>query len=247
MLPRLPFHVQPGLLFALSVKGAEDIMSNIWYLSPSCQEANIGVDGYGSEAEQMYLLMDEITPHLDRAGVSFHVADREMPIAKRCRESNEMGAKFHFALHSNAGGKGKARGPVGIYYSDAGKAFCEKLVAGLLELGQENNRCENAVQMKGLYELRKTKAPAALLEVDFHDSSGGVAFITGRRREIAEAIAKVIIEADGKEFVPVTAGEYADEAVRLGLFPAGTHWERPMTTEDAAILAVKLIRMLERG
>ena len=222
-------------------------MSKIWYLSPSCQEGNLGVGDYGSEAEQMYLLMDEITPHLDRAGVSFHVADRETPIAKRCRESNEMGACFHFSLHSNAGGKGNARGPVGIYYSDAGKAFCEKLVAELLSLGQENNRCENVVQMKDLYELRKTKAPAALLEVDFHDSPGGAAFITTHRREIAEAIARCIIGADGKDFVPMTPGEYLDEAVRLGLFPGNADWSIPMTQEAAAILAVKLIRALERG
>lgn len=222
-------------------------MSNIWYLSPSCQSANLGVGDYGSEQEQMYLLMDEITPHLDRAGVSFHVADKSVPITRRCVESNEMGAKFHFALHSNAGGEGKARGPVGIYYSETGKAFCEKLVDGLLSLGQENNRCENVVQMKGLYELRKTKAPAALLEVDFHDSAEGAAFITGRRREIAEAIAKAIIAFDGKEFIPLTPGEYADEAVRLGLFPAGTDWSSTMTKADAAILAVKLKCLTERG
>lgn len=222
-------------------------MRNIWYLSPSCQSANLGVGDYGSEEEQMYLLMDEITPHLDRAGVSFHVADKSVPLTRRCRESNEMGVKFHFSLHSNAGGEGKARGPVGIYYSDEGKAFCEKLVAGLLALGQENNRYENVVQMKGLYELRKTKAPAALLEVDFHDAVGGVAFITGRRKEIAEAIAKAIIEADGKEFVPVTNGEYVDEAVRLGLFPGDTRWDSPMTKEDAAVLAVKLKQLIEWG
>ena len=222
-------------------------MSDIWYLSPSCQSANIGVGDYGSEETQMYLLMEEITPHLDRAGVSFHVADRAADLARRCRESNEMGAGFHFALHSNAGGEGKARGPVGIYYSETGKAFCEKLVAALLALGQENNRCENVVQMKGLYELRKTKAPAALLEVDFHDSPEGVDFIVSRRREIAEAIARCIIEADGKEFVPVTPGEYLDEAVRLGLFSPDVRWDEPMTREDAAILAVKLIRATERG
>ena len=221
-------------------------MSKIWYLSPSCQEGNLGVGEYGSEAAQMYLMMDEITPHLDRAGVSFHVADRNTPIAERCRESNEMGACFHFSLHSNAGGKGNARGPVGIYYSDVGKAFCEKLVAALLELGQDNNRCENVVQMKELYELRKTKAPAALLEVDFHDSPVGAEFIMTRRREIAEAIAKVIIEADGKQFVPLGPNETLDAAVNLGLFPADTDWDAPMTRREAAALALKIRKGGER-
>ena len=87
-------------------------MSKIWYLSPSSQDANLGVGNYGSEQEQMNLLADAIIPHLDRAGVSFHRADPGLTLAQRVKESNEMDAFFHLALHSNAGGKGQARGPV---------------------------------------------------------------------------------------------------------------------------------------
>ena len=117
----------------------------------------------------------------------------------------------------------------------------------LLGLGQKTNRSYHTKEQKSLYELRKTTAPAVLLEVDFHDSPEGVAYITQRRSEIAEAIARCIIEADGKTFVPVTTGEYVDEAVRLGLFPKGTQWNSPLTKEDAAVLAVKLKALLERG
>lgn len=222
-------------------------MSKIWYLSPSNQPANIGVDGYGTEKEQMNLLVDEIVPHLDRAGVSFHRADPNLSIQKRAAESNKMDACFHLCFHSNAGGNGKAWGPVALYYSDRGKALGEKLVKALLALGQKNNRSSNLSQNKELYELRKTTAPACLLEVDFHDSSVGVAFLTRRRSEIAEAIAKVIIEADGKEFVPITPGEYADEAVKLGFFEPGCDWDAYLTREEAAILAVKLKHLLDRG
>ena len=222
-------------------------MGNIWYLSPSNQAANIGVNGYGSEKEQMNLLLDEIIPHLDRAGVSFHRGDADITIQQRAKESKEMNARFHLALHSNAGGKGKARGPVAYYYSEAGKAFGEKLVAALLSLGQENNRAQNVVQNKSLYELRCTKAPACLIEVDFHDSPSGVAFLTSRRSEIAEAIARSIIEADGKNFVPKTPGEYADEAVKLGFFPQNTKWDTPLTKDEAAAIAVKLFNLCKRG
>ena len=222
-------------------------MGTIWYLSPSNQHANLGLGNYGSEQDQMYLLVYEITPHLDRAGVNFYIPERTKSIEERCRESNGMEAKFHLALHSNAGGKGKARGPVAFYYSDAGKTLCEKLVAALLTLGQENNRANNVLQWKGLYELRNTTAPACLLEVDFHDSESGVEFLTKRREHIAEAIAKVIIEADGKEFVSVTPGEYVDRAVDLGLFPRNTDWNAPLTKEEAAILALRLKELLERG
>lgn len=219
-------------------------MSKIWYLSPSNQTSNIGAGDYGSEKEQMNLLADAIVPHLDRAGVSFHVGDPDLTIQQRVKESNEMKAKFHLALHSNAGGKGLARGPVAYYYSDTGKAFGELVVDSLLALGQENNRAENVKQEKSFYELRRTLAPACLLEVDFHDSESGVEFLTKCREDIAEAIAKVIIKADGKEFVPVTEGEQVDEAVRLGLFPRDSDWNTPMTREDAAILAVRLIKLI---
>lgn len=222
-------------------------MHTIWYLSPSNQKANLGVGDYGNERDQMYLLTGEITEHLDRAGVSFHVPERTMALADRCRESNDMQAKFHFALHSNAGGEGKARGPVAFYYSSEGKALCEKLVQALLALGQENNRSSNVIRWKELFELRKTNAPACLLEVDFHDSEEGVQFLISRRAEIAEAIARVIIEADGKQFVPVTPGEYADKAVSLGLFPRDTDWNAPMTKLEGAALAAAILEMAKRG
>ena len=221
-------------------------MSGIWYLSPSNQAANMGVGNYGSEKEQMNLLLDEIIPHLDRAGVSFHRADPHLSLTDRVSESNKMGAVFHLALHSNAGGKGKARGAVAYYYSDAGKNFGEMLVAALAALGQESNRSSNVKQEKTFYELKKTKAPACLLEVDFHDSESGVEFLISRRSDIAEAIARVIIESDGKTFVPVTCGEYVDRAIRMGLIPKDARWNDPVTWEEAAIVLAKLIDVIKK-
>lgn len=217
-------------------------MNKIWYISPSNQGANIGVNGYGSERDQMYLLALEITPHLDRAGVSFVVPERNVSLTERVQQSNSLACCFHLALHSNAGGDGRAYGPVGLYYSDAGKVFCQKLTDSLLALGQQSNRSYHIKQEKSLYELRKTKAPAALIEVDFHDSPIGVEFITKRRSEIAEAIARVIIEADGKQFVPLGPNAQLEEAVRLGLFPSGTDWDAPLTHREAAALALTILK-----
>lgn len=157
---------------------------NIWYISPSNQGANFGADGCGSEPDPMYLLALEITPHLDRAGVSFVIPERTMPLRQRIRHSNSLGACFHLALQSNTG--------TGLSYSGKGKAFCERLVNFLPDPGQKS-RCQ-LKQAKNRSELRKTKAPAALIRVDFRDVSWG-------RQEMAEAIARCIIEADGKEFV----------------------------------------------
>lgn len=222
-------------------------MSKIWYLSPSNQSANMGVGDYGSEKEQMNLLLDEIIPHLDRAGVSFHRADSDMPLAQRVKESNAMGAVFHLALHSNAGGKGLARGPVAFYYSTAGMAFGEKLITSLLKLEPENNRSSNLMQNKTFYELKKTNAPACLLEVDFHDSISGVEFLISKRSQIAEAIARAIIEADGKCFVPTTNGEYIERAVKLGLFSQHTDWDSALSKEDAAVIMMRLLDAIRKG
>ena len=222
-------------------------MSKIWYLSPSNQGANMGIDGYGSERDQMYALTLEITPHLDRAGVSFMVPEKTVSLTERVRQSNETGACFHLALHSNAGGGGKAYGPVGLYYSEAGKEFCGKLVDSLLALGQKSNRSYHVKQEKSLYELRRTNAPAALIEVDFHDSSAGVEFITKRRGDIAEAIARCIIEADGKQFVPAGSQAYLEEAVQLGLFGKDTNWDDPLTKREGANLVLKLKTLMEGG
>lgn len=222
-------------------------MNRIWYLSPSNQSANVGVDYYGTEKEQMNMLLDEIIPHLDRASVSFHRADADMSIEDRVKESNAMHSKFHLALHSNAGGKGKARGPEAFYFSEDGKKIGEKLTCALLALGQLNNRSSNVKQNKLFYELRRTTAPACLLEVDFHDSHSGVEFMTTRRSEIAEAIAKVIIESDGKKYVPVTVGEYVDHAVQLGLFPRDEDWNSPLNKEEAAMILMKLLEIIKKG
>lgn len=221
-------------------------MEKIWYLSPSNQGANLGIGDYGSEKEQMYLLADAITPHLDRAGVSFVVADEDKTLQARCQESNSLGATFHLCLHSNAGGNGKAWGPVALYYSDAGKAFGEKLIAALRYLGQRSNRATSLVQRKDLYELRGTNAPACLLEVDFHDSEMGVAFITQHRSQIAERIARCIIEADGKTFVPVTPGESTELCLQWGLFDPtdGKSWEAALTRREAAAMIVRLRDLL---
>jgi N-acetylmuramoyl-L-alanine amidase len=222
-------------------------MNRIWYISPSNQSANIGIGSYGSEQEQMYALALEIAPHLDRAGVSFIMPERNAALNQRVRQSNEMGCCFHLALHSNAGGRGQAYGPVALYYSETGRDFAEKLTDALLALRQHSNRSYHVKQQKSLYELRNTKAPAVLLEVDFHDSQVGAEFITSRRREIGEAIAKVIIAADGKQFIQAGPNEMLEEAVRLGLFGENPDWDAPVVCRDLAHLALRLRQLLGGG
>ncbi len=223
-------------------------MNQIWYLSPSRQTENVGINGYGMECTQMYLLTDAITPHLDRCGVSFYVADQAKTLVQRTAEANTMDAKFYLALHSNAGGNGKAYGPIAFYYS-AGKALAEELIRNLLVLGQMNNRYANVQKNTSLYELCRPVASACLLEVDFHDSEEGVAFMTSRRADIAAAIAKAIVAIYGKQWVPPF--DHKTQAVSLGLVEADAsgsyRWQDAMTREEGAAALIRLREHLKKG
>ena len=75
-------------------------MKNLWYLSPSDQTDNTGINGYGTEEAQMNALLDVITPHLDRCGVRYHRASRDLGIDYRPAESDRLGADYYLALQS---------------------------------------------------------------------------------------------------------------------------------------------------
>lgn len=175
-------------------------MGKLWYLSPSDQTDNTGINGYGTEEAQMNALLDAITPHLARCGVRYHRAGRDLGIDYRPAESDALGADYYLALHSNAGGGGAAYGPIAFYYA-AGKELAEELIWQLQKTGQKSNRYQSVVRNQNLYETRMMKAASCLLEVDFHDSAEGVNFIVGRRADAARAIAMAICAIDGTAWV----------------------------------------------
>ena len=127
------------------------------------------------------------------------------------------------------------------------------MAANLLALGQANNRSSNVQKNTGLYELRSAAAPAVLLEVDFHDSAVGVEFLTTRRAEIAEAVAKAIVAEDGKQWVAPSVQENSvkQQAISLGLVKpdenGNFHWSEPMTREEVAHALITLKSILEKG
>lgn len=232
-------------------------MANLWYLSPSSQYGNVGVGDYGTEAEQMNLLMDEIAEHLDRHGVEFYRADRYASIEEKAAESDRLGADWYFALHSNAGGNGQAWGPI-AFHGGPGRELAERLVKELLATGQKNNRSANVQNGSRLYEVNRPKARSCLLEVDFHDSAAGAGFIMNRRSDAAKAIARAIVVTDGKTWSePAVSGDdgasgwarpYTEKARALGLFTGdsrGYRWQGHVTREELAAALIRLKEKLE--
>lgn len=232
-------------------------MADLWYLSPSSQYGNVGVGDYGTEAEQMNLLMDAIVEHLDRCGVDFHRADRTKTIEEKCAESDRLGAQWYFALHSNAGGNGQAFGPV-AFHGGLGEGLANRLVEELLATGQRNNRAQNVQKGLSLYEINAPKAKACLLEVDFHDSQVGADFIMNHRADAAKAIAKAIVITDGKTWTEPEseddgasgwAKKFTEQAKELGLFSGdgnGYRWQDPVTREELAAILLRLKAILEQ-
>lgn len=85
-------------------------------------------------------------------------------------------------------------------------------------------------------------------EIAAHLDRAGMSFHISQP---AEEIARRIIEAEGREFLPETRGECMELAAKWGLFDADSkgnyHWQEPLTRADAAALAVRLKNRMERG
>ena len=143
------------------------------YLSPSVQEYNPYVIG-GSEEYYMNLVADAIEPYLLASGIEFDRNSPEMTLSQAIKDSNNSANDLHLAVHSNAAPEGSAGRYTGadIYYYPSslnGKRFAE-----ILQRNYENiypyPDDVDIIPTTSLAEVRRTKAPSALIEVAYHDN-----------------------------------------------------------------------------
>jgi len=200
------------------------------YLSPSAQEGNFYVTG-PSEEEMMNRLADYVEADLISDGISERRNDTAMTVNEIIRDSNADPPDLHLALHSNAapeGRYGQARGIVVYYYpgSADGKRAADILAENLRRIYPDPFlvRTEST---RRLGELRYTKAPAAFLEIGYHDNADDAEWVADNLELIAETIAEGVLQyfADDIERTAIvrTAGG------RLNL--------REEPSPDAAVLA----------
>ncbi|WP_290773200.1 N-acetylmuramoyl-L-alanine amidase [Anaerofustis sp.] len=172
------------------------------YISPSVQHFNLGVNGYGSEEERMNEIADIVEYELNRHGL---VTDRNSPnmtLAQVVEDSNSVNPRVHVAIHSNAA-NGEARGAEIYTHRFGGEG--EKLARDIYpylealtstdDLGVKEGRL--SFGGKGMYELRKTVAPAVLMEVGFHDNPEDSDFIINNIYEYGRDISKGILDYFG--------------------------------------------------
>ncbi len=155
------------------------------YLSPSNQPANRYCVGNTTEKAQMEAVAQKIKEILD-AGYDCQtvMATLSMGIGynERPKEAKDKGCSIYLAIHSNAGGAGKASGAVAFYHpsQSTGKALTSAIVKELNAICPvKSNRAAsvasgmNAFNGQGYGEIRSPYQRGlitVLAETDFHDN-----------------------------------------------------------------------------
>ena len=177
------------------------------YLSPSTQEYNYYVTG-GTEEQYMNALADALEPYLYANGIRFSRNTPDMTAASSIAASNAGEYDLHLALHSNAAPEGQAgtvRGSQAYYYpgSVQGKRAAQIFVEQLKKIYPLPEKVE-AIATTTIGEVRRTRAPAVLLEVAYHDNPEDAVWITENIPEIARALAQGLTQFFGLPFLEVS-------------------------------------------
>ena len=180
------------------------------YLSPSTQEYNKYYDNSGSEAYYMKIIADYMEPYLTAGNVSYIRSKAKMTAGSSAAHSNEKEHGLHLSIHSNTAGMGNAGNSKGvlIYYysgSTAGKHAADIFARNLKSL-YPNPALINVIPNTTYAELNRTKAPALLVGIGFHDNPSDAEWIKNNLQAIACNLALSVTEfLDAKPTAPVTA------------------------------------------
>lgn len=183
-------------------------MAKSVYLSPSTQEKNIGVDGYKSEEYRMNQITDVVESELKRHGITVYRNKPNMRLSEVVRDSNNKNADIHFAIHSNAFNK-KARGCEIFCYKKSGNGYkLAKLVYQYISAltPSPDRGIKEGYNFYGIgkhmYEVYKTKMPANLIEIAFHDQPDDAKWIMENIDLIGIGISKGILDYFDIKYIP---------------------------------------------
>lgn len=174
------------------------------FLSPSTQEYNLYVTG-NTEEYYANLITDAMIPYLKASGISYGRNDPSGTVSTSISMSNSGAYNLHLAIHSNAAPKnleGMIKGPDVYYYqsSQRGKAAAE-IFANNLELIYPDPSLVTVVPTTSLVEVRKTNAPAVLVELAYHDNWDDANWIISNIEVIARNLSLSVADYLGVPFV----------------------------------------------
>lgn len=176
------------------------------FLSPSLQEWNPYVNG-GNEEYYMNLVADAIEPYLQASGIAYARNTPSQTLSQAIAQSNEGNYDLHLAIHSNAAGAqnaGTVRGTDVYYYptSVKGKRAAEIIAENYRNIYPLPDRVKT-VASSNLAELKRTKAPAVLIETAYHDNLADAEWIQENIGAIGRNLAQSIAQFLGVPFVDV--------------------------------------------
>lgn len=176
------------------------------FISPSTQEFNQFVIG-GTEEYYANLIADAMVPYLRAAGIDFTRNDPGGTVTDSINASNAGNYDFHLAIHSNAAPpslSGRIQGPNVYYYRDSAKSkAAAEIFANNLKLIYPYPELVKTVPTTTLAELRRTKIPAVLVEVAYHDNVEDATWIVSNIEEIAENLSLSLADVLGVPFVEI--------------------------------------------
>lgn len=179
------------------------------YLSPSTQPHNLYATT-GNEEYWMNLLADAMEPYLMGSGINFVRKTLDMSAQDAISASNEGVFDLHVALHSNAAPEqnaGKVRGIV-VFYNAAstwGKTAAQMMVDELKKIYPFPNLVKiEPTTTVPIGEVDKVKAPAAFLELGYHDNVEDAIWISENIPSAAMAVSKALANYFGLPFGEVT-------------------------------------------
>jgi len=180
-------------------------MSRIVYLSPSTQGDNIGVGNYGSERDRMNLVCNVTERVLKAHGITVYRNNPNMTLGQVVADSNSKNPDVHFAIHSNAGG-GRGCETYCYKFGTVGENLARYVYNYLSAITPTTDRgVHQGFNFYGpgvsMYELAYTNAPAALVEVAFHDNVDDANWIINNIEAIGIALTKGVLQYLGIPYV----------------------------------------------
>lgn len=174
------------------------------YLSPSTQEGNPYITG-GTEEQYMNMVADAMEPMLRSCGIQFQRNTPDMTAASSIRQANAGNFDFYLALHSNAAPdalSGQIRG-TDVYYAPNsiwGQSMANIIVRNFKSIYPLPERVR-AVPTTTVGEVVKTRAPAVLVEIAYHDNIADANWIISNIQTIARALVLSLCEYFGIPFI----------------------------------------------
>lgn len=167
------------------------------FLSPSLQEYNPYVNG-GNEEYYMNLITDEMVPILTASGIEVGRNSPEQTLSQAIAQSNAGNYDLHLAIHSNAAPPANAGNVQGadIYYSASSSQSTRAaniFANNFKEIYPDPSKVKT-VATTSLAEIVRTKAPAILIEVAYHDNPEDAQWIRDNITAIAENLASSVTD-----------------------------------------------------